>query len=496
MNGNSVTRPGAEASGRAGGQKGDLITHLSAGEVYKPTTAVLEARDDSTSSRTRYSSGLPTADWALSPRPDQQPGIIAQGELSVIIGDTGHGKSSMVRKIVFRNMTLDRVNWGFPDQKTLILVTEEELDTVATAADFGEGPLAAIGDRSVRLAKIGSSREAIGRAAFACALEAIVQAEEAGRHPVEFLPALVGLDYDQAVNEAGENPYTDARFKLAELMLRGITDWKRVEIEKWSGVNWADFCRSKGHPVHPFPGEDVDHKVAVIVTAQVKAQDRSSANYNGDTRNMGLYVRLDENGNPAWDLRPGDVRLLGRDDYIGDKQMLKNATNVLILHRPNPASPIVKKGGRSVVADPRAFFIVDKMRKGARTSVIPLAFSSSPCGRFGQWYDVHSEAALAKVARGGPYPFPWKVNVEYRRGAQDLGFGLPIFPERPQRSPLDGVRYDSPVVEAVPEPVTEYEASPAETEDDEFFAALLKAGPPPEDYDEDWYDQNPPLVDG
>lgn len=470
------------------------VAEVSGGEVRDPAEWSALAKDDSTSRGMRFSIGLPSLDWTLSPRPNQQPGSFAPGEQTVIIGDTGHGKSSFVRRNIYRNCTLDKWGWGFPDRKTVILATEEELSVIAEACEFGVGDrLEHVARRSVRASKIGSSRKKAGHAIFAVAYEAAVQAHQSGRPVTDFLPDLVALDYDQAVNEPGESQYTDARINLANFMLRGVAEWNLDELEKWSGAKWAEVCKQGkyfNHKVIPFPA-DREHKVASVTTAQVRAQDQRGKFYDPDKSPIAEFAYI-EDGEPRWIPEPGAIRLLGRDDYQGDKQALKDATNVFILYRPFPSSKIMDTDdGRKVVRQPTAYIIIDKARYGQRDKVVELAFSSSPDGKVGQWYDIQAEKAIALLEAGGPDVRPWKWDWDRRWRAG--GFGSAILPYRKRRSPLDGIPYRIPTADEIaaheqayypdPHPPAE-ELEPQVATEDGFAEAVLVDEPPMELYED------------
>lgn len=429
------------------------IAEISGGKILTPADWAELEEDDSTTAKKRFSVGLPSLDYTLSPRPNQVPGCFAPGEQTVIIGDTGHGKSSFVRRNIYRNCTLDNWGWGFPDRKTVVLVTEENPARIAEATEMHpKGRLRHIGDRSVRVFEIGSSRKAIGVAILRCAYEACVQSHDTGRPVTDFLPEIVALDYDQAVSEDKDGIYTTERVALANLMLRGIANWNLGMIEQWSGASWKEVCKEftyfKGN-APDFPGEG-EHKVATVTTAQVKARDNKNTQFSPGVSDPADFTYY-EDGIPFWEPKAGSARLLGRDDYQGDKQALKDATNVWVLYRLFPNTGIVDlKDGRKVSSETSAYVIIDKARYGQRSRVVELAFSSSPDGKVGQWYDINAEEAVAMVEAGvTDYDRPWKW--DWDRRWRIGGFGSPILPKRPHRSQVDGIPYRLPTAEEIEE---------------------------------------------
>lgn len=390
--------------------------------------------------RIRLSSGWPHLDLSQTP-PGGVPGFMSPGHLAGFVAPSGHGKSSFVRELL-RNFALDLRNWGMPHAKVLVVIVEEEPEQVVRSARL-DNEYAEVAEQ-VLIAKVNSSRQRFAQAFFEAVRDAAVEADAAGQPVREFMPWVVILDYLQEIQEEGENAWTDAIERTTSL-LRAIAACDPEEVEKFSGVKWTEVSGGM-----PWPEGLEDHRIGIVVTAQVKGLDESTLYWKeGGRLSIDDFVLRDANGNPLWKVLPGDHRIVRRGDVAGAKKFLNNLSVLVFLHRSNPRAAIeqydrVLLDGTTMKAyrstDTRARFIFEKMRYGASEPVIPMAFSSQPDGRAARWIDYRAEHQVRQeISTGQRVKRDWWWQWDPNWYSPVMGG--PILPKRPRRSPASRVTY-------------------------------------------------------
>ncbi len=382
----------------------------------------------------RFSSGYRTLDLALT-GDDEPIGFIAPGEQNIFAGMTGTGKSSFSYGIVAA-MTEDLRNWGFEDGLVAWFHTEEASSHKVAAAGLNEhGRFHHLADNVV-VDNIGSSRRRIAEVLYETVIDAQRKADLTGRPITDFLVHIMVLDYIQAVTgEANEDPVR-ATFNTAELVMRGVQAWNPEEIAKFSGVSFQDYAG------RAWPDGMENHEIAVVTFAQLNKQDDRLMLFRPNSKDHPIeeFTLEDSRDEPAyrdpsgrgwwWEVRPNDARILRQNQVSGSGQVLKNATNLVFLHRSRPynnPAHVDTCTGESHLEDTRARLLPDKTRNGSALKVIPMAFDVNPNGPGARYFDIAAERALA----------------EGRFVADDTWAqpGDPILPPRPKPHPLAGVRY-------------------------------------------------------
>jgi hypothetical protein len=277
---------------------------------------------------------------------------------------------------------------------------------------------------TVAVAEVGSSREAFVMGLYDLVIDANERARATGRQITEFLPHIVVLDYIQSLSAEGENNVVDSTFKTAELILRGVQAWDPEEMRKFSGVDFASYAGMN------WPKGMEHHRVATICFAQLVKAAGATGPYRPGAKGVQLsdYVVLDSNGEPMWEPKEGDQPVMGKSAIFGSSTILNNATFIVFLHRSNiHAGRSVGMDGRTHLDDTRARLVIDKMRNGAMSPVVPMSFDSQVDGPRGQYFDPLAEHAMSQ-GRFSP-DAAWRQT------------GDPILPARPAVRALAGWRY-------------------------------------------------------
>lgn len=372
----------------------------------------------------RFSSGYRTLDiWVTNSASGEPMGFIAPGEGVVVAAGTGQGKSSFSYRLV-PALAQDLVNWGLGDAKVYFAHTEEAPETKARAMALEPGQRFHHLADTIVINEVGSSREAFVCGLYDLVVDAYQASQATGRSIVDFLPHIVVLDYLQSLSGEKENDVVTATFRTAELILRGIQAWNPSEMAKWGGVEFATYTGMA------WPSGMENHRVATVAFAQLVKAAGNTGPYRPGAKGVQIsdYVVLDANGNPCWELKEGDQPVLGKKEIFGSSTILNNATFIVFLHRSNiHAGKTRGTDGKVHLSDTRARLVIDKMRNGALSPVVPMAFDSQPDGFRGQYYDP-----LAEQAMGEGYlnqPEGWMES------------GDPILPARPSRRPLTAWSY-------------------------------------------------------
>lgn len=410
---------------------------LSSTRPLRTARQVLAEHQASTSggsgAQMRLSSGLPTFDVAFT-NTGEALGSIAPGEQLVVAGLTGTGKTSFFYTIV-PAMTQDLVNWGLRDAKVVAFHTEEESVTKIRGAGFADGQKFHHLADNLIVVDIGSSRKRIVETLYDLVVEANRQAIETGRPIRQFLPYAVLLDYIQAVIEPEDRDVTQATFTTAELLMRGVQKWDPEELAKFGGLDFRTYAGMA------WPAGMEDHRVAVVTFAQLVKQDDKTMFYKVGSKMPISDFTLEYTGDGeapwvdttggrwCWEVRDGDLRLLGKNAIRGHGQILQNATVIVFLHRSRPEhNPAVDSpDGTKHLVDTRARLLLEKTRQGSRLLYVPLAFDLDAAGFRARFYDKVAEQAvgLGKL----------KLDPIYSR------YGDPMLPVRPLARPLAGLRY-------------------------------------------------------
>ncbi len=386
----------------------------------------------------RFSSGYRTLDLAYS-SPNEPLGFISLGDMTVVAGATGTGKSSFSYSTLTA-MAQDDVNWGFPDAPVLLAHTEEEVLVKAKAMRLLPGQRFHHLSNKVVISNIGSSRRLLAENVYMMVVSAIMRSQQESRPISDFLPRIGFLDYLQALSEPGESS-NESNDNATELVLRGLLAFNPDEIAKFSGVDFRTFTGMA------WPTGIEGHRMAWVVFVQLKKSSDEMAEFYKSGKRMSLsdFTMEDTSDNPAWvdpsggqwawEVRENDYRLFRQGQIFGSSKILNNASNILLLHRSRPRlnPAIMGPDGRTHLTDLRARLIPDKARSGIQMLYAPMAFDVQPpdpgddAGFRAQYYDLIAEAAI----EAGEFT----PHESYRAS------GDPILPIRPQPSPFAGVKY-------------------------------------------------------
>jgi hypothetical protein len=382
----------------------------------------------------RFSSGYPTLD-ATQTAAGEELGCIAQGEMMLVLGATGTGKSSFNYAIMVA-MTLDQLR-RHPDSYSVLFHTEELSYSKAKAMGLVRGDRWHFLAKNIIIENIGSSRKRMAEVFFESVAYAARMSEKTGRPIVEFVIHHMQIDYVQAIKEAGESDF-NAVNTTSELILRGFQECNPAEIEKFSGVNFTRYTGMK------WPDGLEHHKVAVIAYGQLRKASGDSVEYydpKDKKHTIPTFTLEDTSDNPGWvhpdgskwcwDVRTGDFRLFTKNEIYGSAKPLQNATSVLLLHRSRPQkNPVayVDEHGFKHLLDQRARLIPDKARNGQQALYVPMSFDVMTNGFRAQYYDTLAE----QLVREGKI----EVDEEYFQLPGD-----PMLPKRPKRSMFAHLRY-------------------------------------------------------
>ena len=375
----------------------------------------------------RLSSGYPTLDWAVTAKNKggdlaEPLGTFAPGEFWVVAAGSGMGKSSFTRPVI-RAITEDgKVGWQHRHFTTLIAHTEESPKVIYEAAALGAGdPFHHLAENVV-IADIGASRVKLCHAVWDLVIEAYHRSKETGKPIVDCgLPEFIVLDYITGVQGPGESE-TLASEITANYLMRGLANWKLSDQESYTGENFAAYAGMS------WPEGMDNFRPAVMALAQFRKLEGVQA-YEPGKCNVDDFVVEDANGQPMWEVQPGDFRIPKIAEIRGSGVIVQNATGVLVLHRSRPTATKFKdpETGENRLSDDRARFIFLKTRNSADMKSVPMRFDSNPSGKRGQFYDLLAEKA---IQAGKLRPLP-----SYTRA------GDAIVPPRPTKSPFDGVAY-------------------------------------------------------
>lgn len=384
----------------------------------------------------RLSSGFPLLD-ATQTSPSDELGVIAPGEMLLVLGATGTGKSSF-EYAVHRASTLD-LTLRYPDAISMLLHTEESPMDKAKAIGLLRNQRWHFLAKNILIENIGSSRRRIGELVFESVADAVRKAERSGRHPREFVVHKIHIDYIQAIAEQGEESGSNkAVATTAELILRGLQECNPEEIEKFSGVNFAQYTGMR------WPDELEHHRIACVVYGQLRKGSADAIEYY-DPRNRKCSLAdftledtsdepswVDPNGSPwCWEVKTGDFRLFTKNDIYGSAKPLQNATSVLLLHRSRPQkNPIswYDDDGHPHLADERGRLILDKARNGQQALYVPMSFNVMPDGFRAQYFDPIGAEMVSQGALA--------IEEDFH-----ANFGDPMIPKRPRRSVFDDLHY-------------------------------------------------------
>lgn len=382
----------------------------------------------------RLSSGYPTLDVTQTSA-GQEIGSIVPGEMLLVLGATGTGKSSF-EYAVQRASTLD-LTLRYPDAVSMLLHTEESSMDKAKAIGLLRDQRWHFLAKNIFIENIGSSRRRIGEVFFESIAAAVRRSEKTGRSPIEFATHKVHIDYIQALKEAGEQDNMAVN-TTAELILRGLQECNPEEIEKFSGVNFESYTNMR------WPQELDSHRVAVVCYGQLRKATGDAVEYYDpkDRKHSLPTFSLEDTGDNAawtapdgskwcWDVRTGDFRLFTKNDIYGSSKPLQNATSVLLLHRSVPQkNPIAGRdeNGNPHLADTRGRFLLDKARNGQQALYVPMSFDVMPDGFRAQYFDPIGHEV---VTNGG-----YEIEQEFYQGPGD-----PMIPKRDRRSVFSDMRY-------------------------------------------------------
>lgn len=383
----------------------------------------------------RFSSGYPTLDLALT-GPDEPIGFVAPGEQTIFAGITGTGKSSFSYGIV-PALAQDIRNWGLDEGMLVFAHTEESSAVKIRASGLARGGRYHDLASHVVVENIGSSRQRLVEVVYELVMRAQDRADQTGRDICDFLPYVLVLDYIQAITGSTNEQATQATFNTAELVMRGFQEWNPDEIAKFGGLTFRDYAG------RAWPEGTDHHKLAIVTFAQLNKQDDRLMFYRPNSRDhpLGEFSLEDSSADPvwrdpisgngyAWEVRPGDARVMRQNAINGSQRILQNATNIISLHRSrshnNPAS-FDEAAQRFHLADTRARLVPDKTRNGSQMVVIPMTFDVDREGFRARYYDT---AATEEFLSGR-----FKVADGWREE------GDPLLPLRPLPRPLSGIRY-------------------------------------------------------
>lgn len=379
----------------------------------------------------RLSMGFPSLDATLTPLGDPL-GSIVQGEQTIFAAGTGTGKSSLSYAIV-PALLQDIINWGKKNGLLVFCHTEEEsVDKIRAFGMNPGGPNAHLADNLI-VSDIGSSLERFVQTLYDTVIMANAKAVETGRPITEFLPYVVVLDYIQGIKPAGNEQ--EGLKKVAMLIKQGVQKWDISEFEKFSGVSFRDYAGFE------WPEGQQDHRVAVVGFAQLNKPNEFLLNFKADSKEHPLssFALEDESDDPVWrgpdgrgylwEVREGDMRMLGRSEITGTSEVLNHATTIIMLHRSAPMNNPAKRGedGKMHLEDTRARLILVKTRTGANRKFVPLEFDLDSQGFRARHYDTEAQ----KLVDQGK----WIPASSYTQP------GDPLLPPRPVQDKLGSYTY-------------------------------------------------------
>jgi hypothetical protein len=372
----------------------------------------------------RISSGYRTLDIA-STAPGEALGFLTCGELAIKAAGTGQGKSSDA-SIAVPAAAQDLVNWGRPDGKVLLVHTEEEIEVKLKQMQLEPGMRNHHLIRNIGIRKVGTRLQNVATAVYDAVVYAMQQARGGDLSP--YLPYVLYVDYVQALKVDPAQREADAVAQAANFLLYGVAAWDFEEMALYSGLHFREYT---GMAV---PEGMEDHRVAVISYAQLIKQSGERQWYRPGHRATpeGDFVIEGPDGNPGWEILPGDLRIPTQDEVRGGGQLLQHAANLIFLHRSRPNASIVrpKDGSAPYLTDTRARFVLSKTRNGTDMPYVPMTFSSNPNEGVnkGQYFDTLAEMA---IERGMFVPdTSWRQTGDF------------IVPVRSVSSPFSGVRYE------------------------------------------------------
>ncbi len=401
-------------------------------QVFAQTALQWEASDRAAAAEApsyRLSSGYPSFDLVMTKKTasgaDAEPfGAFEPGSFTVIAAPTGNGKSSLARRLV-PAMAQDLRNWGRPNDKVLLCITEESPDVVYNAAGLASGQaLHHLADQVV-IARVAASRVRIVHSVWDRVIEAFHTSRKNGM-PISFsgLPAAIVWDYIGGTYEANESIDTTGMERNANLA-KAFMEWDVTSMEMFSGESFASYAGM------PWPSGMEYFRPVVIAFAQFKKL-ADPLWYDPDNRSCHLsdFVEDRADGSPAWEVRKGDFRVPRQAEVRGSGILINHATTLLIAMRSRPQRNPASRDpatGEFHLEDTRARLLLVKTRTGSDASVVPLAFDVQANGKRAQFFDAKAEMAirLNKLTPGPGYVDP----------------GDPIMPVRPHVSPLASVGY-------------------------------------------------------
>lgn len=374
---------------------------------------------DNLISNMRFSSGLPTLDKAYT-NPGETLGFIAPGQLVVIMGPTGTGKSSFSYSIT-PSFGLDLKNWGLNDALQVMWHTEEESIDKIKAFRMGKGMPYNHLSKNLIVDAIGTSRRRMVELLYDLVIEADEKSRKSNRPITDFLPYICQLDYIQSISEQGEDEKESTK-NTAEFLLRGVCAWNPDEMAKITGVDFREYAGMA------WPSGMENHRVAVVAYAQLVKINEDSLYYKKDKKNIQIsdFAKIDENGKPYWDVKEGDLRLFDKNQMRGSGVIAQNAHAILILHRSVPINSSKKDSKH--LDDTRARILFDKARTGITIPYAPMRFDVQDIGGRAQYYDELAEIAIQKGIIND-------YHDSYKKS------GDPILPKRGYVNPLENYIY-------------------------------------------------------
>jgi hypothetical protein len=379
----------------------------------------------------RISSGYPTVDYAFTLKDargrDAEPrGAFGPGELHIFAAPTGNGKSAAARKLITAAAEDLVVGWGREHDKVLIAITEETPKIVYTVAGLAKGQPFHHLAKNVVIASVGASRRRFVHALWDCVVDAYHRSQETGI-PISNagLPSFVVLDYVGGIVEDGESADTTALEKTANLLMRGVAAWDVQMMEEFSGESFAAYAGMS------WPTGMEAFRPAVLGFAQFKKL-ADPLFYDPKARGASTedFVVPNADGEPGWEVRPGDFRVPTQGEVRGSGVLINHATSLIIAHRSRPVNNpkiVDPETGRVRLVDDRARWLFVKTRNSADFPFVEMRFDSAPSGLRGQFYDKRAEIAIAKGLL--------EPTECYRQE------GDPILPVRPRKTPFDGIAY-------------------------------------------------------
>jgi hypothetical protein len=328
----------------------------------------------------------------VSGREVQQLGSFMPGDLHMKAAGTGQGKSSDASTAI-PAAAQDLVNHGYPDGIVLLVHTEEEVSTKLTEMQLREGMRNRHLARNIAIQKVGPSLRRTAETLYKCVALASKRAQ--GGDVTPYLPYVMYVDYIQAIKTHKDNlSEAEQVAEVANYFLYGVCAWDFEVMADISGVSYESFIG-----MAPPDGME-NHRVAVVVYAQLKKQEGERQFYNPSNKRVSImeFCVEDNNGDPAWEVRRGDLRIPTPDEIRGGGQLLNHMALAIFLHRSRPHQSLLYHldTGIPYLGDPRARFIIAKARVAQSMPYIPMHFSSNPNPgvKKGQYFDVLGELAM------------------------------------------------------------------------------------------------------